>query len=143
MGEGEQFQFAWGGGLQARLGEAFGLKAQITHTSRSGEISTPSGNIKIDLSVSEITVSPTATFGSVYFGPQLGLALVGLSTDAGGSTGSAFEVGGNLGLSFPLSEHVSVGPDFHYTYLPSVLIEGLDLPSANIFKLLFRVSAGF
>lgn len=141
-GEGEKVQLAFGGGLKAQLGESFAIKAQYTTSSRT-ITNSQTVDISTTLSRREIMLIPNLTVGNLYFGPQLGLATLGISIEAQGQSASEsksiFAFGANLGFTMPLSENFSIGPDFLYTHFP----EFDAIESAHIFKLFLGMNIIF
>ncbi|MBU6375924.1 MAG: hypothetical protein KGQ59_08015 [Bdellovibrionales bacterium] len=140
-GEGEKIQLGFGGGVKGQFGELFAGKLQYARSSRTLD---SSGGAKISLSRSELTLIPLATFGSVYVGPQVGLASVSLSAEGGGESvsvsSSVIEFGANLGLNFEINSHFSLGPDFHFTHIPGFEIGGSNFESSSILKLFLALN---
>ena len=152
----EKLQLAFGGGLKAQFGESFALKGQYTTSSRTIITfqTTPVpgfGNQTVEktskITRAEIMLIPNYTLGALYFGPQLGLFKIAISSDpntqSSSISSSVFAFGANLGFALPVEDYFSIGPDFHYTRVPEFSLGGGKYEGFHVFKILWSINVIF
>lgn len=134
-------RFAFGLGVEDRVSEYFLLKLYGTASVKSESL----GSLKQTGYFWQVVTVPAFALGRFFIGPELGYARDYLKLSSGSSNETTicsqglFSFGGNLGFDLPVSEHHSIGPDLHYSYLfPSGDQPGMNFLQAFLaFRFIF------